>query len=60
MKSKIKITPTELTVEKLRTYPGFENFTDEKAIEAIKNTRALARVLFSRYQKDVKEGKDKL
>lgn len=40
---------SELTTEKLRTYKGFENVTDEEAIIHIIAIKKLARVLFGIY-----------
>jgi len=43
---------SELTAEKLRTYKGFENFTDEQAQIAILNIKRLAKLLFGMYIND--------
>lgn len=43
---------SELTIEKLRTYKGFENFTEEQAQIAIVNIKRLAKILFGIYSKD--------
>lgn len=43
---------SELTIEKLRTYKGFENFTEEQAQIAIINIKRLAKILFGIYSKD--------
>ena len=43
---------SELTTTKLRSYTGFENFTDEQAEIAIQNIKRMAKILFSIYQND--------
>ena len=43
---------SELTIEKLRTYKGFENFTEEQAQIAIVNIKRLAKLLFGMYSND--------
>lgn len=43
---------SELTVEKLKTYKGFENFTEEEANIAILNIKRLAKILFGMYIND--------
>jgi hypothetical protein len=43
---------SELTIQKLRTYPGFEDFSDEKAVEAIVAVKRLAKILFGVYKAD--------
>lgn len=40
---------SELTVEKLRTQKGFENFTDEEAEKIIANIKRLSKLLFGMY-----------
>lgn len=40
----------ELTPEKLRSYTGFEDFSDEQAKEAIQNIKKMAQILFLIYQ----------
>jgi hypothetical protein len=55
MKSKKSVNQnsnSELTIEKLRTYKGFENFTEEQAQIAIVNIKRLAKILFGIYSKD--------
>ena len=55
MKSKKSLgqnSNSELTAEKLRTYKGFENFTDEEAQIAILNIKRLAKILFGMYIRD--------
>lgn len=41
---------SELTPNKLRSYTGFEHFTDEQAGVAIQNIKKLAKILFSIYE----------
>lgn len=43
----------ELTIEKLRSYAGFEDFSDEKAQEAIQNIKRFAKILFLIYQNEM-------
>ena len=43
---------SELTIEKLRTYKGFENFTEEQAKIAIENIKRMAKLLFNLYTND--------
>lgn len=38
--------PEELTIQKLRTYPGLENLSDEEAQERIFALKSLAAILF--------------
>ncbi len=40
---------SELTIEKLRTFKGFENFTDEQAEKIIANIKRLSNLLFGMY-----------
>lgn len=47
---------SELTIQKLRSYTGFENYSDEQAEIAIQNIRRLAKLLFSMYQNDCASG----
>ena len=42
----------ELTIEKLRTYDGFEDVDEEEAKEHIKLIKTFARVLFDIYQQE--------
>ena len=39
----------DLTIEKLRTYEGFENISEEKAVEDIKVIKTVARALYDIY-----------
>lgn len=41
---------SELSLEKLRKYPGFEDVSEEEAKEHIQIIKALARVLFYGYK----------
>ncbi len=43
---------SELTIEKLRTYKGFENFTEEQAQNFITNIKRLTKLLFGMYSKN--------
>ncbi|MES2592713.1 MAG: hypothetical protein V4608_12580 [Bacteroidota bacterium] len=43
-----------LTPEKLRRYKGFENVSDEKAVEDIHFIETFANILFEIYQNDEK------
>jgi len=45
-----------LTVEKLRTFKGFENVTDEKALEIIDNLKRFA-IIACKYYRIYKEQK---
>jgi len=42
----------ELTVEKLRTYKGFENVSEEQAIQDITTIKAFARILYEKYKQE--------
>lgn len=42
----------ELTPEKLRTYKGFENSTEEQAEKQIHFIKKMARVIYHLYQED--------
>lgn len=44
-----------LTIEVLRAYPGFENFSDEKAEETIKDLEKLSILLYELYHKELQE-----
>ena len=46
---------SELTIEKLRKYPGFENVSDEEAKEEIHGIKTFARILFDIYKRDQAE-----
>lgn len=39
-----------MSVEWLRTFEGFENYTDEQAEEALKSIRSLAQILIGVYK----------
>jgi hypothetical protein len=43
---------SELTIEKLKTYKGFEDFSEEQAEIAIANIKRLAKFLFGLYSKE--------
>lgn len=47
-------TLTPLTLEKLRTYEGFENVSDEKGKEDIYFIESFANILYSLYQQENK------
>lgn len=44
-----------LSIEELKSYPGFENFTDEMAEETITSLEALSILFYEHYQKSIKE-----
>ena len=43
----------KFTIEKLRTYEGYENLTDEEAEEVLKSYDLFANILFNNFQKHV-------
>ena len=43
-----------LSIDKLKSYPGFENYTDEMAEETISNLEALSILFYEYYQKTIK------
>lgn len=43
---------SELTVEKLRTYKGFETVSEEEALIFIENIKAFAKILFGMYSRN--------
>ena len=47
-----------LTAEKLKTYPGFENLSDEEAKEAIRTIRTCARFFFELYVSDKRKNEE--
>ena len=49
MKSDVDKVKTELTYEKLKTYKGFENSTEEEAEKQIDAIKRLAKVLLYMY-----------
>jgi len=51
----IEQSKNELTIEKLRTYDGFETVDEEEAEEHIKLIKTFARVLFDIYQQENKK-----
>ncbi len=44
-----------LSIDELKSYPGFENYTDEMAEEAIASLEALSILFYEHYQKSIKE-----
>ena len=44
-----------LTVEKLRTYKGFENSTQEDAVKEIEVIKRLARIMYNMYMADIRK-----
>jgi hypothetical protein len=44
-----------LTIEKLKTYPGFENLSDEEATDAVRSIKACAQFFFELYVANKKE-----
>ena len=52
-----KQADTELTFEKLKTYSGFENVTEEEAVKEIQIIKKLAKILYYMYLKDQKGNK---
>ena len=50
-----KNSNSELTIEKLRTYKGFENITEEEAQIHIIAIKKLARVLYGIYLNEQKQ-----
>jgi hypothetical protein len=49
--SKQKRGYPSMTVEWLRTFEGFENYTDQEAEEALKTIRSLAQILIGVYNR---------
>lgn len=41
---------TELTYQKLKTYKGFENITEEESVKQIEGIKKLAKILFHLYE----------
>ncbi|MBK6834134.1 MAG: hypothetical protein IPG89_07625 [Bacteroidetes bacterium] len=48
-----------LSIDELKSYPGFENFTDEMAEETIASLEALSILFYEHYQKSIQQ-KEKL
>lgn len=48
-----------LSIDELKSYPGFENFTDEMAEETIASLETLSILFYEHHQKTIKE-KEKL
>lgn len=44
-----------LSIEELKAYPGFENYTDEMAEETIASLEALSILFYELYQKTIQE-----
>jgi len=44
-----------LSIDELKSYPGFENFTDEMAEETIASLETLSILFYEHYQKTIKE-----
>ena len=44
-----------LSIEELKSYPGFENYTDEMAEETIASLQALSILFYEHYQKTIQE-----
>ena len=48
-----------LSIAELKSYPGFENYTDEMAEETIASLEALSILFYEHYQKSIQQ-KEKL
>ena len=48
-----------LSIAELKSYPGFENYTDEMAEETIASLEALSILFYEHYQKSIQK-KEKL
>jgi hypothetical protein len=44
-----------LSIDELKSYPGFENYTDEMAEETIASLETLSILFYEQYQKTIKE-----
>ncbi|MDO9001332.1 MAG: hypothetical protein Q7W45_16320 [Bacteroidota bacterium] len=44
-----------LSIDELKSYPGFENYTDEMAEETIASLEALSILFYEYYQKTIQE-----
>lgn len=44
-----------LSIAELKSYPGFENFTDKMAEETIASLEALSILFYEHYKKTIKE-----
>lgn len=44
-----------LSIEELRSFPGFENYTDEMAQETIKTLETLSILFYELHQKSLQE-----
>lgn len=47
-----KNSVSELTIEKLRNYKGFESISDEEALIHIENIKRFAKILFNMFLND--------
>lgn len=48
-----------LSIDELKSYPGFENFTDKMAEETIASLETLSILFYEHYQKSIQQ-KEKL
>ncbi|MCF8450923.1 MAG: hypothetical protein K9G49_13710 [Taibaiella sp.] len=44
-----------LSIDELKSYPGFENYTDEMAVETIASLETLSILFYEHYQKTIQE-----
>lgn len=44
-----------LSIDELKSYPGFENYTDEMVEEAIASLEALSILFYEYYQKEIQQ-----
>jgi hypothetical protein len=44
-----------LSIAELKSYPGFENYTDEMAEETIASLEALSILFYEHYQKSIRQ-----
>lgn len=44
-----------LSIDELKSYPGFENYTDEMAEETISSLETLSILFYEHYQKTIQE-----
>lgn len=59
LKNQIMSNHKRLSIEEFRTFPGFENYTDEMAKETIKTLESLSILFYELHQKSIIE-KDRL
>ena len=50
---KLKPKERKFTIEKLRTYEGYENLTDEQAEKVLQSYDLFSKILFNNFQKHV-------